>query len=97
MPSVIYLIIVEGDVQSSNLILYPTSSPRGTFISSATRLATDIAATLRGYVQPNFYPLGINPASKQYYVIYVVFPEPVSPMHINILLVAIALIKLYFN
>jgi len=39
-------------VQSSNLMAYPTSSPRLTPISSDTRLATDMAATRRGWVQP---------------------------------------------
>ena len=51
-PSVIYLMIVFLLVKSSNLILYPTRSPRGTPISSATLLATLTAATLLGYVQP---------------------------------------------
>ena len=40
------------DVTSSNRIEYPTSLPRVTPISSLTRLATDMAATLLGCVQP---------------------------------------------
>jgi hypothetical protein len=50
IPSVQYFSLVLALVLSSNLIVYPTSSPRGTSISSDTRLATDIAATRRGYV-----------------------------------------------
>lgn len=46
-----YLRIVLEDVQSSKRMLYPTSWPRPTSISSATRAATDMAATLRGWVQ----------------------------------------------
>lgn len=45
-----YLIIVDGDVQSSNRMEYPTSSPRRHPTSSDTRLETDIAATRRGCV-----------------------------------------------
>ena len=52
MPSVIYLITVEGPVQSSKRIVYPTSCPRSHPNSSATRFATLIAATRRGCVQP---------------------------------------------
>ena len=51
-PSVMYLMIVSLDVQSSNRIAYPTSFPSSTFISSETRFATDIAATRLGCVQP---------------------------------------------
>jgi len=46
------LILVEGEVRSSNRIEYPTSSPKLTFISSATLLATETAATLLGWVHP---------------------------------------------
>lgn len=41
-----------SDVQSSKRIAYPTSCPSSTPISSETRLATDMAATLLGWVQP---------------------------------------------
>jgi len=43
-----YFRIVLDDVQSSNRMLYPTSCPSPTSISSATRAATDMAATRRG-------------------------------------------------
>lgn len=49
-------------VQSSNRIAYPTSSPSLTFISSETRLATDIAATLLGWVHP-IMPYLVYPSS----------------------------------
>ena len=39
-------------VQSSNRMAYPTSCPNGVPNSSLTRLATDIAATRRGWVHP---------------------------------------------
>jgi len=51
MPSVMYFRIVRPDVLSSKRMEYPTSSPKFTSISSATRLATLIAATRRGWVQ----------------------------------------------
>ena len=79
MPSVMYLITVSGLVQSSNRMAYPTSSPRRHPNSSATRLATDIAATRRGCVHP-ILPRLVYPASARYCVICVVFPEPVSPI-----------------
>lgn len=47
---------VFGLVQSSKRILYPTSSPSDTSISSATRLATDMAATRRGWVHATWSP-----------------------------------------
>ena len=78
-PSVMYLIFVSGPVQSSNRIEYPTSSPSRHPTSSATRLATDVAATRRGCVQP-ILPRSANPASAKNCVICVVFPDPVSPM-----------------
>ena len=43
---------VRSEVQSSNRIEYPTSLPNFTDISSATLALTDMAATLRGWVQP---------------------------------------------
>ena len=52
MPSVMYLITVDGPVQSSKRIVYPTSCPKSHPNSSATRFATLIAATRRGCVQP---------------------------------------------
>lgn len=78
MPSVMYLILVSGLVQSSNRIVYPTSCPRRHPTSSATRLATDMAATRRGCVQP-ILSRSAYPASARYCVICVVLPEPVSP------------------
>lgn len=51
-PSVIYLIRVAFEVQSSNLIEYPTSFPSSHPNSSATLFATLTAATLLGCVQP---------------------------------------------
>ena len=52
MPSVMYLMTVSGEVTSSKRIAYPTSSPSRHPTSSATRLATDMAATRRGWVHP---------------------------------------------
>jgi hypothetical protein len=43
-----YLILVSLDVQSSNLIEYPTALPNSQPISSETLLATETAATLLG-------------------------------------------------
>ena len=43
--------MVLAEVQSSNRIVYPTSCPKVTSISSATRCATLIAATRLGWVQ----------------------------------------------
>eukprot|EP00160_Parvularia_atlantis_P013027 Unigene2682_Nuclearia_a/m.8299 Unigene2682_Nuclearia_a/g.8299 ORF Unigene2682_Nuclearia_a/g.8299 Unigene2682_Nuclearia_a/m.8299 type:complete len:460 (-) Unigene2682_Nuclearia_a:363-1742(-) len=79
MPSVMYAILVSGLVQSSKRIVYPTSWPRRQPNSSATRLATDMAATRRGCVHP-ILPLSAKPSSARYCVICVVLPEPVSPM-----------------
>lgn len=56
-----------------------TSFPNFTPISTATRAATDIAATLLGWVHPTFLPPSVNPASWRYWGIWVVFPDPVSP------------------
>lgn len=50
--------------------------------SSATRLATDMAATRLGCVHP-MIPLLVKPISAMYCVICVVFPEPVSPITTN--------------
>ena len=78
MPSVMYLTTVRSDVASSKRMEYPTSCPTFTPISSATRAATDMAATRRGWVQP-MHPSFAYPASARYCGICVVFPEPVSP------------------
>jgi hypothetical protein len=77
IPSVIYFKIVFYDVFSSNLIEYPTSSPKATSISSDTLFATLIAATLLGYVHAIALPLPYF--SSKNYGIYVVLPLPVSP------------------
>ena len=50
-----YLSKVLELVQSSNRIVYPTSCPRTTSISSATRWATLMAATLRGCVHDTHF------------------------------------------
>mmetsp|Transcript_16927 Transcript_16927/g.12103 ORF Transcript_16927/g.12103 Transcript_16927/m.12103 type:complete len:215 (-) Transcript_16927:973-1617(-) len=84
-PSVMYLMIVLSEVQSSNLMAYPTSWPNSTSISSATLFATDTAATLLGCVQP-ITPLYAYPTSLRYWVSWVVLPEPVSPTMMTILL-----------
>mmetsp|Transcript_18673 Transcript_18673/g.46478 ORF Transcript_18673/g.46478 Transcript_18673/m.46478 type:complete len:204 (-) Transcript_18673:596-1207(-) len=78
-PSVMYLITVSGPVQSSKRMAYPTVVPSSTPISSLTRLATDMAATRRGCVHP-MRPLDVYPLSARYCVIWVVLPEPVSPI-----------------
>ena len=78
-PSVMYLIFVTPlVVWSSNRMLYPTSLPSGHPTSSLTRLATDMAATRRGCVQP-IMPYRPYPSSIKYCVSCVVFPLPVSP------------------
>jgi len=79
MPSVMYLRIVFVPVMSSNRIVYPTSSPSSTSISSATRLDTDIAATRRGWVHATMRLPRVTPVSTMNDGICVVFPEPVSP------------------
>ena len=48
IPSVMYCITVFLLVQFSKRMEYPTSLPTRTFISSATREATDMAATRLG-------------------------------------------------
>ena len=77
-----YLITVSGEVQSSNRIAYPTSSPSRHPNSSATLFATLIAATRLGCVHP-MRPRDVYPLSARYCVICVVFPEPVSPITTN--------------
>mmetsp|Transcript_85 Transcript_85/g.190 ORF Transcript_85/g.190 Transcript_85/m.190 type:complete len:439 (+) Transcript_85:1603-2919(+) len=81
-PSVMYLITVSGPVQSSKRMAYPTSSPSRHPNSSATRFATDMAATRRGCVHP-MRPLDVYPLSARYCVICVVLPDPVSPITTN--------------
>lgn len=50
IPSVRYLILVVfRSKQSSNRTEYPTSCPRGIFISSATLDAIEVAAIRRGF------------------------------------------------
>lgn len=66
MPSVIYLIRVFGDVTSSKRIEYPTSSPSTHPISSATRAATVVAATLLGCVIAIQAPGPVHPVSYKY-------------------------------
>lgn len=61
-PSVMYLILVELEVTSSNLIEYPTFCPTSTPHSSATLFATVTAATRRGWVTPIALPSRQNPA-----------------------------------
>jgi hypothetical protein len=56
-PSVINLIRVRRLVRSSKRIWYPTSSPTLDRLSCATRVATEMAATLLGCVTPT-RPLG---------------------------------------
>lgn len=73
IPSVMYLTTVVSFVQSSKRIEYPTSCPSFTFISSATRAATLIAATRRGWVHPSFnVPPRVYPSSCRYCMICVV-------------------------
>jgi hypothetical protein len=57
-----YFILVELEVLSSNLMEYPTFRPNSTPHSSATLLATVIAATRLGCVIPITFPLEQNPA-----------------------------------
>lgn len=61
-PSVMYLILVELEVLSSNLMEYPTFCPSSTPHSSATRFATVTAATRLGCVIPIAFPSRQNPA-----------------------------------
>ncbi|KAM9915160.1 hypothetical protein OXX59_010631 [Metschnikowia pulcherrima] len=63
----------------------PTSPPNLTPISSETRFATDMAATLLGCVHatsllvPSLARLLVYPSSAKNCVICVVLPDPVSP------------------
>ena len=77
--------IVFCDVHSSNRIEYPTSSPIVTSISSATRFATDIAATRLGCVHTTIlFSFVVYPASTRNWGICVVFPDPVSPTRTSV-------------
>ena len=78
MPSVMNLMTVSREVWSAKRILQPTSRPRGTFSSSATRRATEVAATRRGCVHA-ILPRSPQPAARHIFGICVVLPEPVSP------------------
>src|SRR6478735_1093385 len=78
MPSVMNLITVSPLVWSAKRILQPTSRPKPTFSSSATRRATELAATRRGWVQA-MRPRSPRPAARHIFGICVVLPEPVSP------------------
>lgn len=82
IPSVMYFKMVFFEVWSSNLIEYPTSSPRLTSISSLTLWATDMAATLLGCVHAMHLFLLAYPAYIKNWGIWVVLPEPVSPTKI---------------
>jgi len=67
IPSVIYFIrVLVGDDRSSNRIAYPTSSPSTVPTSSATRVATLVAATRLGWVQATTWLLPDQPASWRY-------------------------------
>ena len=73
-------ILVLREVLSSNLMLYPTSSPTEQPLSDATRWAIVTAATRRGCVQtmqPDC-PLLWN-SSARYCTNWVLLPDPVSP------------------
>merc|ERR1740124_1841648 len=59
--------------------LPPRFSTAPAAISSATRLATLIAATLLGWVHPTSIPSRQYPDSRRYWVSWVVLPDPVSP------------------
>lgn len=61
----------------------PTSLPSLQPTSSATRFATLMAATRRGWVQPTFFPPSHHPASYRYCGSCVVLPLPVSPTMIS--------------
>ena len=56
MPSVRYLSCVLALVKFSKRMVYPTSLPYSTSISSATRFDTDMAATRRGCVHATNLP-----------------------------------------
>ncbi len=59
--------------------MYPTDRPTVSPSSSAIRWATVTAATRLGWVQP-MMPRMPLPASRHILGIWVVFPEPVSPV-----------------
>eukprot|EP01139_Manchomonas_bermudensis_P013825 Amastigsp_a364174_5.p2 type:complete len:111 gc:universal Amastigsp_a364174_5:472-140(-) len=79
MPSVMYLSTVSSEQQFSKRIEYPTCAPSVTSISSATRCATDMAATRRGCVHATILPSAVKPAFTSSCGIWVVLPDPVSP------------------
>jgi hypothetical protein len=67
IPSVMYFILVRvGDDKSSNRIAYPTSSPNTVPTSSATLVATLVAATRLGWVQATTWFWPDQPASCRY-------------------------------
>ena len=74
IPSVRNLSLVEEEEQSSNLTLYPTSSPSCVPLSPATRCAMLVAATRRGWVTTRHLPFLANPASNRYCISCVQFP-----------------------
>lgn len=80
-PSVRKFMRVRPGVEtSSKRMVYPTSRPSWTPISCATRRATVVTATRRGWVQQTIrVPPAVHPASSRYWGICVVFPQPVSP------------------
>ena len=79
-PSVQNCSLVTPGVEThSKRTAYPTSAPRGTPISSATRIATVCAATRRGCVHATRRPPAHQPASARYCGTCVVFPHPVWP------------------
>merc|ERR1719430_605910 len=98
IPSVMYLIFVLFDVQLSKRIAYPTSLPKLTPSSSATRVATATAATQRGCVHPISDGLICleSTSSDMNCGNLVVFPHPVSPAMIKILFFSYASINLHF-
>lgn len=68
MPSVMYKMRVFSLLlTSSNRMVYPTSSPKTVPTSAATLLATEVAATRRGWVQAIVAPLAVHPASCRYW------------------------------
>ena len=83
MPSVRNFTRVAALETSSKRIAYPTRSPSAVPVSSATRRATETAATRRGCVHATASPPA-RPASCAYCGSCVVFPEPVSPTTISV-------------
>ena len=78
MPSVSTLISECSLTCSENRTLNPTALPSGLCSSSATRVATALAANRRGWVWP-IVPSIPRPSSRQILGNWVVLPEPVSP------------------